>query len=144
MINETALADAAAQFRDKPYALGDPGRGWDCLNSLAHFFWKLRIPFPREFRDWNEDNYAERYAKDPRAAMTVLGEFLSTLGREVGPNEFMPGDLMIFRDGDNPPFGCICQQNGNVLVAVGKKGGIRVLPMQTLMAKLIAVRRLSG
>ncbi len=83
------------KFIDAPFALGDTSKGWDCLNSLAEFYDSIGAKFPREFGEWNEQNYADGWLRDPSKARMTLIKFLRTLGEPVDKNYLMEGDLLI-------------------------------------------------
>ena len=94
-MDDTKIANVAAEFVDKPFALGNKGKGFDCVNSLIEFYSKLGFDFPRTFGEWTEENYAKGWLRDPGQAKQVLRKFLMTLGREVDKNYLLRGDLLI-------------------------------------------------
>lgn len=83
------------KFVDAPFALGDKEKGWDCLNSLADFYDSIGVDFPKEFGEWNEQNYAKGWMRDPSKGRETLIAFLRTLGREVDLKGLEHGDLLI-------------------------------------------------
>jgi len=125
-------------FIDKPFALGDKSKGWDCLNSLAEFYDSIGKRFPREFKEFNEQNYAEKWKAGE--GKKVFREFLLSLGESINPNYALEGDLFVF-DGEETAFPGIYLGRGHVLMVFDK--GVKVLPLKHIrkLFKVVDVRR---
>jgi len=59
------------------------------------FYDSIGKKFPREYGEWNEQNYAEGWLKDPSKSRKVLMNVLMNLGEKVDPNYIIEGDLLI-------------------------------------------------
>jgi len=127
------------KFIDAPFILGDKSKGWDCLNSLAEFYDSVGKPVPREFKGFNEQNYAEKW-KDGEGKKE-LREFLLSLGESIDPNYAFDGDLFIF-DGEETAFPGIYLGRGHLLMVFDK--GVKVVALKAMksLLKIVDVRRL--
>ena len=143
-MNDIEFVNTSKRFVDTPYALGDPSKGWDCINSLIEIFCRLGVDFPRQFGDWNESNYAERWNRDEKEARKVLRAFLFSLGDPINCNFAIRGDLFLFEDPDHdiPMFPGVYLGNGNILLTLGTKKGTRVVSLGVIKKYLKEVRRL--
>ena len=134
------------QFIDAPHILGDPSKGWDCLNILREVYTLLGKSFPTEFEGWNAENYAERWKRGEGKA--VYRDFLFSLGQPVEPNYALEGDLFIF-DGVEQLFPGIYLGRGHLLMVFApcdtkqKNRGVKVVPLRFFKEFLIGVRRLN-
>ena len=97
MVSDKIIADAVTKMVDSTYSLGDESKGWDCLNSLKEFYEACGVKFPREFEDWNEANYAEKWVFDPEIGREAFFRFLQTLGKPVDLNYAVRGDLLLLK-----------------------------------------------
>lgn len=97
MILDGTVAKAISKLVDCKYSLGDESKGWDCLNALKEFYEGCGIKFPREFEDFNENNYAEKWVYDPEIGRKAFFKFLKTLGRPIDKNYAIRGDLLILK-----------------------------------------------
>jgi len=96
-VNESAIAKAIDRMIDKPFFLGDltGERGWDCLNTIKSFYTELGVVLPDEFEGVTWGSYAAKWDDDPEIARETLIRFLKSLGRPVGVNYCLRGDLLI-------------------------------------------------
>jgi hypothetical protein len=142
-LSESVIARAADRMIDKRLVIGDrftkcPGcgkqieismagmqcpkcqtpiaRGWDCLNSLRDFYRDCGFPFPEEYKGWNWVNYAEKWMDDPEEGRIVFMELLRSLGREVGRNYAIRGDLLIIKS--QPPKMTLGRATLDILKAI--------------------------
>lgn len=97
MIPDKTIADSMSKLVDCKFSLGDESKGWDCLNSLKEFYEGCGVKFPREFEDFNEENYAEKWVYDPEIGRQTLFRFLTTLGKSVDKHYAIRGDLLILK-----------------------------------------------
>ncbi len=97
MKSDKTVADAITKMVGKPYYLGDESKGLDCLNSLKNFYEDCGLKFPREFREWNENNYRQKWMDDVEDGRSAFWDFLHTLGQPIDINYALRGDLLIFR-----------------------------------------------
>lgn len=142
MFSDTQIANHADQFVDARYALGDPARGWDCLNTFLTFFRGLGVTFPNEYRGWTEENYVERYKKDRVEGVTVLIDFIREHSQPIDQAWIKGGDILIFRDHTNAhPYYGLYFGNGNVFIVTGKDG-LKVFPLSMLRRYMIEARRI--
>jgi hypothetical protein len=127
------------KFIDAPFVLGDKSKGWDCLNSLAEFYDSTGKTFPREFKNFNEQNYAEKWKAGE--GKKELREFLLSLGESIDPNYAFDGDLFIF-DGEETAFPGIYLGRGHLLMVFDK--GVKVVTLKAMksLLKIVDVRRL--
>lgn len=132
-----AFTQKVQKFIDAPFALGDKAKGWDCLNSIADFYDSIGKTFPREFKGFNESNYAERWEKGE--GKEELKEFLLSLGESINQNYAVEGDLFIF-EGAEMVFPGLYLGRGHVLMVFDK--GARVVPLKFFKKYLIGTRRL--
>ncbi len=125
------------KFIDAPFALGDKTRGWDCLNILAEFYDSIGKSFPRQYKDFDEFNYAERWKAGE--GRKEFREFLLSLGESVNPNYALEGDLFIM-EGEEMTFPGIYLGRGHLLMVFDK--GVRVVPSKFFKKNIVDVRRL--
>jgi len=87
---------------DKPFFLGDLTgvKGWDCINTIKSFYAELGVIFPEEFEGYNWVNYPAKWDDDQEKARDTLIRFLRSLGRPVGVNYCLRGDLLIIEARD--------------------------------------------
>ena len=134
------------KFIDAPHVLGDPSKGWDCLNILREVYTLLGKDFPTEFKGWDADNYAERWKRGE--GKDVYREFLFSLGSPVDPAYALEGDLFIF-EGAEQLFPGIYLGRGHILMVFApcdtkqKNRGCKVVPFSFFKKFLIGIRRLS-
>jgi len=95
MRRDSLISNAIERLIDAPFALGDTEKGWDCLNSLANFYDACGFKFPREFKDWNEQNYSQKWLEDVEEGRRIFVEFLMSLGEPVDPCYLLRGDILI-------------------------------------------------
>lgn len=93
-MNDIEFQKRIDKYLWKPFAVGDKGKGWDCLNSLRDYFENLGIEFPDKFLDWTWENYAERWNKGE--GNEVLYSFIMSLGRPIDLGFIDIGDIIIF------------------------------------------------
>lgn len=140
----TRIANAAQKFVDKKWALCDPSRGWDCLNTLFAFYEEMGVILPREFEGYRYEEYPELWNKDFRKALKILKRWYRTLGVKIEPAYMQRGDLLLFDASEDDITGTatgIFLGNGHVLMVFGKQG-VKVLPLGEVRGKLTEVRRL--
>jgi len=127
------------KFIDAPFALGDTAKGWDCLNSLAAFYDSIDRPFPRQYKEFNELNYAEKWKAGE--GRKELREFLLSLGEPINPNYALEGDLFIF-EGEEMTFPAIYLGRGHLLTVWDK--GVKVTALKAIRSlfKLVDTRRI--
>jgi cell wall-associated NlpC family hydrolase len=142
MERDTRIANAISKFIDRPHAIGDPSKGWDCLNSLLDFYRECGVSLPDEFEGYTEVNYPGRWAKNPKKCRQVLERFVLSLGNPVQPEYLQRGDLLIFKTPQFPSFPAIYTGNGHVFAVF--KEGAKQEPLNELvrLARLTGVRRL--
>ena len=93
-IDRHALIDYAKFFLGAPYRYGssNPGKGFDCSGFVSYVFRNFRIALPRS-----------------------SGEY-TNLGKELKPEEFKQGDVVVFYSFKNKTrvghVGIICEANG--------------------------------
>lgn len=142
-ISDSALAALIDPFVDARYALGNPERGWDCLNSLHRFYKAAGADFPDEWRGYDASNYAGRWQKAETQCRKDFEEFLADLGEEVvNPNFMKPGDLLLFEGKEIFLFPAIYVGSGKMIMITGRKTGMRVVPFKYFSGVLRHVRRL--
>lgn len=138
------IAEAMQKFVDSQYAVDDPSKGWDCLNSLATFYRELGVVFPDQFEEWTWDNYGKKAIEDPKEAHKAFERFAMTLGEEVNPNYMQKGDLLLVElKTEKEYFGIyagIYVGRGNAFFMF-EKGG-RIVPWEVFRPALLTVRRL--
>ena len=134
------------KFIDAPQIFGDTSKGWDCLNILREIYTLLGKDFPKEFKGWNAENYAERWRHGE--GKDIYREFLLSLGESVNSNYAIHGDLFIL-EGNQQVFPAIYLGNGNLLMVFApcntkqKNRGCKVVPLKFFKKYFIDVRRLS-
>ena len=128
------------QMTDKPYYLGDPSKGWDCLNSILCLYRQFGYEFPTEIDGWTEDNYASLWEKDPVTGRKILSKLYERVGEEVQPNFYEPWDLMIFGSNKTPDIAAIYLGSGNIRMVF--EDGVKDVPFHALEKHLKFVRRL--
>ncbi len=134
------------QFIDTPQYLGDTSKGWDCLNILREIYTLLGKDFPKEFKGWNAENYAERWRHGE--GKDIYREFLLSLGESINPAYAIHGDLFIF-EGNAQVFPAIYLGKGHLLMVFApcdkkqKNRGCKVVPLSFFKRFLIDVRRIS-
>lgn len=136
-MRDAAVVHAARKLIDAPYALGNPGSGWDCLTMVWEFFDNVDIHLPREFKGYSAENYAERWKAGE--GRDELREYLFGLGEPVEPNYERAGDLLIF-DAEKWVFPGIYLGSGHVLCCFEK--GCMVVPFRLFKHVFINGRRL--
>jgi hypothetical protein len=106
MASDKTIANAITKLVDCNYFLGDKSKGWDCLNSLQEFYEACGVTFPREFEDWNEVNYRDKWIYDPEMGRQAFFRFLQTLGEPIDKNYALRGDLLIlkYNVSEKPPL----------------------------------------
>ncbi len=92
-MNDIEFAKSLEPYLFKAYSLGDPSKGWDCLNCLGDWAKKNGLEFPDEFEGWTWENYTERWNRGD--GMDVLRRFLMSLGDSVNINYMLPGDILV-------------------------------------------------
>lgn len=122
------MAEAITKMIDKPYYLGDESKGLDCLNSLKNFYEDCGFRFPREYCQWSETNYRQKWMDDVEEGRAAFWDFLHTLGTRVEKNYIIRGDLLIFRK--DPPLESI--KDARVISALNS-----VLDIMPFMKKFI-------
>ncbi len=127
------------KFIDAPFALGDKSKGWDCIDSLIEFYSSIGKPFPREFKGFDEQNYAERWARGE--GKKEMREFLLSLGESIDPNYALEGDLFVF-DGLETAFPGIYLGRGHLLMVFDIGAKVVTLKAMKTLLKIIDVRRL--
>ena len=137
-MKEIEFATTMNKFLGAKFALGDKASGWDCLNSLEHFFKSAGVDFPGEFKGWTWSNYAERWSRGE--GMEVFKEFLISLGESVDINRIMPGDIIVLEKGGIISAG-LYLGNGH-FQAVSNPHGVVRLPIKFFYSAIISVRRL--
>jgi len=97
MSNDSMIAKAVDKLIEKPFFLGDLTgvKGYDCLNTIKSFYTELGVILPDEFEGVTWDSYAAKWDDDPEEAREVLIRFLRSLGKPVGINYCLRGDLLI-------------------------------------------------
>jgi hypothetical protein len=140
MVSDTKIANAISKFIDRPHAIGDLSKGWDCLNSLLDFYRKMNISLPDEFEGYTETNYGARWEKDQNKCRLALERFILGLGEKIEVAYTMRGDLLIFKTPQFPAFPAICLGNGHMMIVV--KEGAKVVPIHFFDRFLIGARRL--
>ncbi len=142
-MNDIEFARQMQRYLWKPFSLGDPSRGWDCLNQLIDFANQNNFEFPKEFKGWNEQNYAERW--DHGEGMKVFREFLFTLGDPVDRGHMLPGDIIILVMSDpagNEIVSAVQYVGDGKIKAVPKEMGTIVLPLGFFGVAIKGIRRL--
>lgn len=140
MATDTEISNAISKFIDKPHAIGNPARGWDCLNSMLDFYRGLNAGVPESFEGYTEQNYPELWEKDSDKCREALERFVQSLGRDVGINFIVRGDLLIFKTTELPAFPAIYLGNGHMMLVI--KEGVKVVPLRFFERQLIGARRL--
>lgn len=137
----TEVSKILKKYIDKPFALGDKNKGWDCLNILYDFYTSWGKNFPNQYKDFDENNYAEKWRSGK--GKEELREFLFSLGEPVDPSYMRDGDLIIF-EGKDMTFGAIYAGRGHVLVVFDSNIGVKIIELNLMkrMFTLISVRRL--
>ncbi len=142
-MNDIEFANQMQRYLWKPFSLGDPSRGWDCLNQLIDFAKRNNLEFPKEFKGWNEQNYAERW--DRGEGMQVFKEFLLILGESVDRGRMLPGDIVILEMPDaagNKIISAVQYVGDGKIKAVPKEMGTIVLPLAFFGIAIKGIRRL--
>ncbi len=129
-------------FLGRPYFLGDPQKGLDCLNSILIYYESLGYKFPDEFEGVTRENYAEKWRKDEEKTRGTLGRFLMSLGRPIEKGFFQRDDLLLFRAKEIPIFGQIYLGGGNM--GIVWKQGFYQTPFRVFERWFIGARRLIG
>lgn len=140
MHRDTQIARAADKLVDKPYALGDLSKGFDCLNFLKSFYSDMGFECPTEFDGVTMENYAELWQTDQTKTKKIMKRLLFSVGTEIEPPNMQRGDLLVFEGKKFQSFPGIYLGNGNTIVAFDV--GVHVLPLRYLRQYLIGVRRL--
>lgn len=123
------------------FCLADRSKGWDCLNSLHDFFCAAGAEFPKQWKDYNEQNYAERWRKDEQTCRQDFKEFLLSLGQKIeNPAFAIAGDVMLFEGKRIPIFPAIYLGNGKMIMVF--REGVLTLPYNKFKSLLKEVRRL--
>jgi hypothetical protein len=142
MVNSTVLAKAVEKYRGKRFFLGDPSRGWDCLNSLLDLYGGMGYIFPKEMEGIDGSNYPDIWNKENVRAREVFARFLLSLGDPVEPDFYVRGDLLIFKGAQLGTCPAVFLGNGNIMMLLSAKEGIGIEPFRRYKKWLIAVRRL--
>ena len=137
-MDEIGFINRANRLLGAPFALGDRSKGYDCLNSMAELFESQGVIFPREFGDWNEANYAERWEKGE--GMATFRAFLFSLGEPVDINYIALGDIIILEKKGIVSAG-IYLGSGHFRAVHNHLGGI-VFPLNFFRRAIAGVRRL--
>lgn len=136
MNRDILIASAAKKLIDAPYSLGNKALGYDCISMIFEFYSALGVEFPKEFKGFTLDNYAERWkAGEGREEFM---EFMDQFGEEVEVNFARAGDLIIFDSGAWASPG-IYLGSGHVLCSFEK--GNLVVPMKFFKHTILGVRR---
>lgn len=138
MNKDIPIARAMQKLIDSNYAIDNPVRGWDCLNSLMTFYRELGVKFPEEFEGWTLENYGRRALADPEAAHEQFEKFALTLGREINPSYLIAGDLLLIKLQDDRIYAGVYLGNGSAFFMFNVGG--RVVPWPSL--PLVSARRL--
>src|SRR3972149_8878277 len=96
-MDDARVARAMSKLVDCKYSLGDISGGFDCYNSLKHFYEECGIDFPTQFRDWDIKNYPDKWVYDPEIGRQIFFDFLMTLGKPIDSHYVMRGDLIILK-----------------------------------------------
>lgn len=144
-MNDIEFVEKTNRFLNGKFSLGDRSKGWDCLNSMAEFFDSIGVKFPREFGDWNESNYADRWNRGE--GMQTFKDFLLSLGEPVDLNYIRPGDIIVLEKPDrNNPKELIVSAGlylgGGHFQAVHNIKGVIRLPLDFFRIAIVGVRRL--
>lgn len=139
-MDEIEFANLLNRFTDKKYALSDPSKGWDCLNSLKEIYTKMGADFPLEFEGTDENNYADLWMNHHKEAKGKFKRYLYSLGYQIDANYALPGDLMIF-EGAEMTFPGVYQSSGMVMMVFDK--GVRKVALKFFQPFLKQVRRLA-
>lgn len=124
---------------DKPYALANLAQGFDCLNYILEFYGSK---IPKEFKGIDAFNYAQLWNNDEIKARVLYKEYLSSLGKPIDRNYALRGDLMFFESPKSPFFAAIYDGCGAIRINLGKKHGVRKIPLAMIQNNLIEVRRI--
>ncbi len=141
-MDDIKFVNKTNKFLNGKFVLGDRSKGWDCLNSLAEFFDSMGVSFPRQFKDWNEQNYPKRWERGE--GMETFREFLLSLGRPIDLNYLRPGDVIIFEKEyeGKPVVSAGLYLGSNHFQAIHNKLGVIRLPLWFFKSAIIGARRL--
>jgi cell wall-associated NlpC family hydrolase len=138
IINSKLFYSAVNKLVDAKYALGNTAKGFDCVNSLIHVYRSCGINFPKQFKHYTEQNYADLWKEGK--ARDDFEEFLHSLGQEINPNYKAPGDLLLFEAKEIRVLPAVYVGNGKMLLVL--KEGLKILPFKFFKKILRSVRRL--
>ena len=151
-LSDNDVAEQAEKLLGRPFILGDPDTGVDCLSLLHSFYGQFGVEFPEEIDGINWQNYPEIWTNDNNKARRVFDQFLNTLGDPVPHNFHIRGDLLLLRGEEFSVFPAICLGNGNILIVIDgrekrkdgseKKVGGHVVPFKAFEKYFIGARRL--
>lgn len=134
---DVRVANAVKDLVDKSYHLGPSSDGYDCIAIIQSFYGAMGVDLPKEYKGFTIENYAERWVAGEGRSEFL--EYLTGLGKEVGANYMLAGDLMVFEH-NGQPYPGIYLGNGHVICAFEK--GVKVLPHKFLLKNLVSTRRL--
>ncbi len=136
-MDEVLFGEITRKFSDCKFSLGKSSEGWDCLSYIHNIYISLGVNFPKEFKGFNAENYADKWNKGE--GKKEFEEFLLSLGNPIEINYARKGDLFVLK-GAEMIFPAVNLGNGHILLMFDIGG--RIVPYKFFAKMIIGTRRL--
>jgi len=125
-----SLAAITSTLTGKPYALGDPGAGYDCFNLVHQYLTLKGADLPTQFEGETIRTYADLFRRAPVKAKKLMVEYVASVTDEIPVSRAFAGDILLLalKERKAPAFLGIHGGGGNVLLS-SPEHGVTVCPL---------------